>query len=175
MIAYCLGGAQSVWDEYAAAKGLGGSVPHIVIACNFAGIEFSGHLDAWATLHPEWFDDWRQQRADLGYNTDYRAFVYKQKRNIPAEVVPYRWYGSSGLYMAQVALEQLGAAGAILCGVPMNNAGGHIRHGDVWNDANYYRQAFIRAHAAGANIRSMSGFTAEEFGLPTQEWIRSCA
>lgn len=175
MIALCLGGAKSVWQEYAAAKSLIGNRPHIVIACNYAGIQFSGHLDAWATLHPERFDAWREERAGRGFNTDHRAFIYKVKQRSAGEVVPYRWYGSSGLYMAQVALSEMGASGAILCGVPMNDTGGHIHWGETWDHAYHYRDGFKRAKDERANIRSMSGWSAELFGIPDEEWIKSCA
>lgn len=174
MIAICLGGAKTVWDEFASAKVLVGDRPHIVVACNFAGIEYAGHLDVWVTLHPEWFEAWKAERAASGRNSDYRAFVYTARKGGSGEVVAYRWYGSSGLYMAQVALEECGANGAIMCGVPMDDTGGHIRHGDTWNDSRLYRAAWFRAKDAGMNVRSMSGWTAEKFGAPNDNWIEAC-
>lgn len=171
MIAICLGGAQSVWSELEQAKALIGDRPHIVGCCNFAGIAYPGHLDFWATLHPERFQPWRDERAAKGLNTDYRAFIYTIKDQSAGEVLPYRWYGSSGLYMAQVALEAMGCDGVILCGVPMDDTGGHIHHGHVWDHAHHYRAAFERAKAENAPIRSMSGWSADLFGRPDEEWL----
>ena len=144
----------------------------ITIACNHAGIQFRGRLDAWATLHPERLAGWQAERAAAGLNSDYRAFVHAGRRGLVAEVVPHGWYGSSGLYMAQVALEALGCAGAILCGVPMEADAGHITGAPAWPHVERYRGGFQQAKADGANIRSMSGWTAEVLGEPDEEWIR---
>lgn len=171
MIAICLGGARSVWDDLERARRLVGDAETITIACNFAGITYPGRLDAWATLHPEMFEDWKAQRAELGFNTDYRAIIHKAKRGVRGEVVPHGWYGSSGLYMAQVALEALGADGVILCGVPMEAEGQHIHWPGEWADADKYRGGFLQAKADGANIRSMGGWTAEVLGKPDAEWL----
>lgn len=171
MIALCLGGARSVWDDLRRARLLIGQAETIIVACNFAGIEFDGHLDAWVTVHPEAFGPWRASRADLGLNADYRAITHKAHPATRTEVVPQTWYGSSGLYMAQVALEVLGADGVILCGVPMEAAGQHIQTPGDWAKPDVYRPAFLEAKASGANIRSMSGWTSEVLGRPDAEWL----
>lgn len=175
MIALCLGGAASVWDELKAAQALVGARPHIIVACNHAGIQYPGRIDAWATLHNERFNGWREERAARGGNTDYRAFIHARMRGVEAEVEPHGWYGSSGLYMAQVALNRLGAAGAILCGVPMDADQPHIHWPGRWQDTGRYRPGFEAAKADGANIRSMSGWTEEIFGRPSAAWIQGCA
>lgn len=172
-IALCLGGAKSVWEDLAAAKALIGNRPHTVVACNYAGIQYAGRIDAWVTLHPERFQPWQEARAAKGYNTDYRAFVHARRHNqAPAEAVPERWAGSSGLFMAQIALEVLGAAGAILCGVPMEASGRHIHWPGEWGATKLYRPAFLKAQADGAAIRSMSGWTADLLGRPDAAWLR---
>lgn len=79
MIAVVLGGADTLWDDVAAAAALltgelrierpppsitgdDGPVPSIggaprpsVIATNAAGVYYPGHVDHWVTLHPEWW------------------------------------------------------------------------------------------------------------------------
>lgn len=171
MIALCLGGASSVWEDLERARALIGDAPALVVACNFAGIAYEGRLDAWATLHPEMCAPWRAERASRGLNTDYRFFIHKPRRGVLGEVVAQGWYGSSGLYMAQVALQRLGAAGVILCGVPMTPEGRHIHWPGPWPEAERYRPGFLAAQADGANIRSMSGWTAEMIGAPTAAWL----
>lgn len=173
MIALWLGGARCVWDDLRRASQLVGRADTVVVACNFAGIEFSGRLDVWVTLHPEAFQPWRASRADLGLNADYRAITHKPHPPTRSEVVPQGWYGSSGLYMAQVALEVLGVDGVILCGVPMEAAGQHIQTPGAWANPDVYRPAFLEAKASGADIRSMSGWTAEVLGRPDAEWLAS--
>lgn len=172
-IAICLGGATTVWDDLAAARVLVGEKPHVIVACNYAGIAFEGHLDAWVTLHPDKLPDWRRQRLDRGGNADYRTFTHRSRPSPDCEIVAKRFHGSSGLYMAQVALEVLGAAGAILCGVPMDDTGGHIHWGE-WSHAYHYQNGFRAAHKVGLPIRSMSGWTrAGLFGAPDEDWLKS--
>lgn len=164
MIALCLGGATSVWGDLARAQRL--FPDHLTVACNYAGIQYAGHLDAWITLHPERFDGWREERAAKGFNTDYQAFVHGKRNNHSgAEIHPERWSGSSGLFMAQVALEALGADRAILCGVPMDAEQGHV-HWGRWTLVDRYREGVLKARAEGAPITSMSGWTAEVLGSP---------
>ena len=174
MIALCLGGAPSVWSELEAARALVGDRAHVVVAANHAGAEFPGHLDVWASLHPERMNGWREQRRAKGLNDDFRALVYP-RRHLPRwmEPWPYRWKGSSGLFTAQVALEALGCRGAILCGVPMDAEAGHITGAATWPFTGKYRPAFLEAKAEGANIRSMGGWTAEALGRPDADWIKS--
>lgn len=171
MIALCLGGARSVWEDLERARALVGDAPALVVACNFAGIAYQGRLDAWVTLHPEMCEAWREARAGRGLNTDYRFFMHKARRGVAAEILPQGWYGSSGLYMAQVALERLGCAGAILCGVPMAAEDGHIHWPGPWTEFARYRPGFLAAQAEGAEIRAMSGWTAEALGQPDAAWL----
>jgi hypothetical protein len=175
-IALCLGGAQKVWADLARAQDLCMGREVIVFACNFAGIQYDGHLDGWATLHPEMFADWQVQRANLGRNTDYRAFVHAARPSVSAQSLAYRWHGSSGLFMAQAAIEAMGAAGAILCGVPMDGGGDHIHWpAGRWRGVHHYQAAFVHAQEDGAPIRSMSGWSAEVLGAPDAAWLDSLA
>lgn len=170
MIALCIGGARNAWADYDRAAAMVG--PHIVIVCNFSGLKHRGRIDAWVTLHPDRLEGWKAERAERGLNTDYRTFAHEAGGG--AEVVAQRWDGSSGLYMAQVAIEELGATGAILCGVPMQAEAGHIEVAGPWVVRDRYRKGFEAAKADGANIRSVSGWTAELFGEPDAVWLREC-
>lgn len=174
MIALCLGGAPSVWSELDEAKALVGERAHVIVAANHAGIEYRGHLDVWASLHPERMNGWREQRRAKGLNDDFRALVYP-RRDRPrwTEAWPQRWYGSSGLYAAQVALEAMGCRAVILCGVPMDAEAGHISGAAVWPWTEKYRPGVLQAKAEGAPIRSMGGWTAATLGRPDADWIKS--
>lgn len=173
MIALCLGGARTVWRDLAAAEALLGNRPRLIIACNFAGITYPGRLDAWVSLHPEYFDPWRAERAERGLNTDYGAFVHAAEVQTTAGVVACDRRGSSGLYMTQIALGAMGAHGAILCGVPMDDTGQHIHWPGAWEACERYRPAFEAAKNDGEPIRSMSGWSARLFGKPDNDWIGS--
>jgi hypothetical protein len=169
-----IGGSPAVWEEFAAAQALVGDRAHEVIATNHAGRLFGGDIDAWVTLHPELFEPWREERARARLNTDYRALVYAGRKAVSG-TEPYRqrWNGSSGLFAAQLALEVLGCAGVILCGVPLEREAGHFQTPGAWKMADHYREAALKAKAEGAPIRSISGWTADLFGRPDEEWLAS--
>jgi hypothetical protein len=171
VIALILGGAPSVWRELAEAQALLNR-RHLVVAANLAGIHHTGRLDAWATLHPDLLAGWVAQRQG---NADFRAFspcAANVRRNRTVELAAERWPGSSGLYAAQVALFEMGATAAILCGVPMQSEAGHFTGRATWEGVGDYRQAFASAiPEIGGRVRSMAGWTAQLFGKPTAVWI----
>lgn len=172
-VAICLGGARSVWADLETAKLIVGDRPHLIVACNYSGLKYEGHLDAWVTLHPEFLKDWMKKREEAGLNADYRAFTHLAKRGVDAEILPYRWHASSGFYMPHVAFERLGCAGAILCGVPFDDTGGHIHWPGEWDHAYHYQKGLKAAVESGEPIRSMSGRTRELFGAPDADWLKS--
>lgn len=174
MIGLVIGGAPSVWADFERACQLTEGLPTVVIATNHAGRLYEGRIDAWVTLHPEWFEPWRDERAAKGLNTDYRALVYAGKHRVPgAEPWKQRWNASSGLFAAQLALDAMGCTGVILCGVPIDKEAGHITAPGEWKLADRYRQGVLDAKAEGAPIRSMGGWTADVLGSPSPAWLRS--
>lgn len=173
-VALCIGGSRDVWKELEQAKALVGNRASVVIATNYAGRFYRGDIDAWATLHPESFEAWRDERADRGLNTDYRALMYYGRKKVAGtEAWRQRWNGSSGLFAAQLAFDAMDCAGAILCGVPLDQESGHFHDPGKWSVPEHYRDGFRRALADGAPIRSMSGWTADLLGRPTEDWLDS--
>lgn len=159
MIALILGGAPSVWLELEAAKAML-TRPYVVVAANLAGIEYDHSLAGWASLHPDSLAEWVARKG----STDARLFT-------PDET-PERWPGSSGLYAAQVALFEMGASGAVLCGVPMESSAGHFVDPGSWAGVDDYRRAFAASlPLIGGRLRSAGGWTASVFGGPTPEWV----
>ena len=172
-IALILGGAPSVWEDLERAQALTAGRETIIVATNHAGRLYRGHIDGWATLHPEAFAAWRADRAARGLNTDYRAFMPRARGGVDAEVRLLCRSGSSGMYAAEVAVMAMGAAGAILCGVPIDAAAGHIHDPGDWEKAPLYRPAFVAAKAEGFPVRSMSGWTRDLLGEPDAGWLDS--
>lgn len=168
MIALILGGSRTWEQEAKAAAALIGR-RHMVVAANKAGIHWPGRLDGLATLHPDWLADFTAARTG---NKDFRGFIPEPHPTSPsAEVVAERWPGSSGLYALQVALFEMQATAAILCGVPMVSAAGHFIDAGAWAGVDDYRQAFAAAlPIIGGRVRSMGGWTQSLFGKPTAEW-----
>jgi hypothetical protein len=175
-VAIVLGGSRDVWSELSAALALTDGLDRIIVAANHAGRVFDGDIDGWVTLHPQMLPAWREERAKSGRNTDFRAFVHAPVVGVDdVEIAPLEWSGSSGLFAAQVAVRSMGAAGVILCGVPMDADAGHFTFTGDWSAVSRYRPAFEAAKEAGLPVRSMSGWTAGLFGSPDRDWIDGLA
>jgi hypothetical protein len=154
-----------------------------VIACNEAGAEWPGELDAWVSLHPNYFEakGWRQSRANNGYPDAKRYFGHEEwrinesKGNLPPgmEFTDYRFpgqtrSGSSGLFAAKVALIDLGFDTAVFCGIPMTHTP-HFYGGDPWKYAHNYQQIMLDLDKQYRNrMRSMSGWSRILLGVPEQ-------
>jgi len=119
-----------------------------------------------ATFHPAEITDIRKRREVYGGNTDYKVISHEPQNT---DIVIEDWWkpsGSSALLGVQAAI-RLGYDRIILCGCPLQ---GKDRHGGDyhtmfskgWND----RIKEIKDH-----VRSMSGWTRELLGVPTEEWI----
>ena len=179
-----LGGAATLHEDINAAKesfDFQGCV-----ACNDAGAEWPGELDAWVTLHPQFWmkKEWLAKRAANGYPparrlmTNNLADVRPWHPDLDIAEVDYRFpgqehSGSSGMFAAKVALIDLGFDRAVLCGIPMSPMA-HFHGADHWRAddkgrpsplPNRYLQRW--ADVPGeykARIRSMSGATRDLFG-----------
>lgn len=193
--ALVLGGASCLWDDISAfwstasSSELNAFAPEkpwdIVVACNDAGVEWPGQLDAWVTLHPLFFEmgkEWRKKRAAAGHPKALRYICHPEAvRGTRADRLTtpglaasaYRFpgqdkSGSSGLFAAKVALVDLGADRAVLCGIPLT-ATPHFFDKEPWKQAlDYQRQWRTVPKDILGRMRSMSGWTREFLGAP--EW-----
>lgn len=171
--ALVLGGARCVWEDVEAALSLGQFDG--VVACNDIGAEWRGELAAWATLHPQNLPRWIKARSGSGAPTPAEIVTHKQDKHT-TRVVDYRWKGgttsgSSGLYATKVALEMFSRA--VLCGVPMSDEP-HFFDNKPWRAAHGFRPSWrVALPAIADRVRSMSGWTAQLLGKPTEEWLAS--
>ncbi|NBB81648.1 MAG: hypothetical protein GVY36_19770 [Verrucomicrobia bacterium] len=165
-----LGGAQSVWSDYEAAKEL--CPDHDVGACNDAGKDFPGQLSIWATLHPELFRKWQRHRKG---NQDYVSITRRWHPETRIDhVFDGSLGGSSGLYLVKCAL-RLGYERIICCGIPLNDDP-HYFDNEAWDGVSRYRRHWLELQPHETErIRSMSGWTREILGYPTQEWLSVAA
>ena len=106
-----------------------------------------------------------------------KLFTRKRVHGFRANVVPWKWLGTAGLYGVQIALDELGCAGVILAGVPMDASAGTNYGKENWATEKFVddmRQGWLKAKPQiGARVRSMSGWTRELLGEPTAEWLAS--
>jgi hypothetical protein len=173
--ALVIGGASCVWHDIEAALTLGEFFA--VIACNDIGTAWAGDLDAWVTLHPENMQGWTAQRAARGYRPAKKIVYHEAKGGTPPAdlITPYNWHrshksASSGLFAAKAALE-LGFDRLVLCGVPLTMTP-HFNNTGEWHAASGFHDGLRSAVPfLKDKVRSMSGMTRQELGVPTPEWL----
>jgi hypothetical protein len=147
-----VGGADCVWGDIVALAERGYTdLP--VFAVNDMGVDLA-RLDHWVTLHPEKLGAWQDARAAWGGSDAYVVWEYNGDD----------WGGSSGLFAVRIAMD-LGFKRVILCGVPMDDRP-HVS-GKAWPNVGEFRPAWEeRRELLAPVVRSMSGWTREQFGLP---------
>ncbi|WP_306150740.1 hypothetical protein [Roseovarius sp. MMSF_3281] len=175
--ALVLGGADCLHDDIAAYQG----EYQGVVACNDAGAEWPGELDAWVSLHPEFFThkgwlDKRQGPPPKRLIAHPAAAQPHRRARLPANVefteyaFPGQTHsGSSGLFATKVALIDLGFDRAVLCGVPLTQTP-HFFGGDPWKAADGFRRQWLALPEEYRDrMRSLSGWTAVLLGKPEIE------
>ncbi|MGR3574018.1 MAG: hypothetical protein ACU0CF_04685 [Sagittula sp.] len=194
--ALVLGSAACLHDDLARARA---SVRFDgVVACNAAGIEWPGRLDAWASLHGRYFrigPAWRAARAARGYPEAARHYAHPeafrgslaQMGGMTPDVIPTRYdfagekSGSSGLFAAKVALVDLGFDRVVLCGIPMDPAP-HFNGPTNWtpkagrSPCDGFRRSWLAVpEEYRARMRSMSGWSRVLLGAPEETKERNHA
>ena len=167
-----LGDAASVYED--AKKACQLFVPEVVAATNNIGIHWEGHVDHWFTLHPQPAHHWVGieqavvQRIRAGRN---KPFTWAHKDGKGIDFVTTDWGGSSGLFAIKGLLE-IGCRKIVLAGIPMTKEGAHYYEETEWFQAQRYHKAWLKHHDLIApHIKSMSGWTMEQFGMPTPDWL----
>lgn len=174
LVALVLGSSVEWLDDAAKVRAL--VEPDIVVAVNQAAVNWAGHVDHMATMHPELVPKWLTERKRLGLPMPGQLWCPKGRPRPNIDGMPWRdvqsWGGSSGLLAVTVALDELGATHVCLAGVPLRKASAHFHDKRIWPDASRYHPAWERKlPAIKARVRSCSGWTMEKFGGPTAEWL----
>lgn len=179
-VAIICGGAEKVWQEIDLARELCKECCTIFFICNDMISEFDGHAIA-VTLHPLKLRSWLSCREMKGFAKPSQVWSIEMKTvGVPEGLVTNAtedWHGSVGLFATKVA-RQLGFERIILCGVPMSIEAGHFKRKTPWLSATTFigdgRRGWIkRLNEIRPFVRSWSGWTKEQFGEPTQEWLNA--
>lgn len=177
--ALVIGRAAGVWDDVKAAHELIAPARFdVVVAVNVSGCDYPGEINHWVTFHVASLDKWVQRRLDKGFPLDYDFWTspsqkHLQKRTIhPLNFIDIEG-GSSGFLATFVALKF--AQRVVLAGIPMVQEMGQYDTNKEWLEAKHYRAAWQvkidKGVLSGTNVRSLSGWTMEQFGAPTPEWL----
>jgi hypothetical protein len=130
------------------------------------------HVVHACTLHPDKLGMWLSGRLAKGYDAPDQVWAH---RHYESSVTHWTrdWNGSTGLFCAKVAREN-GFVHVLLCGVPMTVEADHFVRHQRWNAAHGFRKGWhAHFHELRPYIRSFSGWTMEEYGAPSDEWLLS--
>jgi hypothetical protein len=128
-------------------------------------------IDHAVTLHPLKLDVWLAGRAAAGLAPP--AEVWSDRRHRLVTRVSTDWKGSSGLLATKIARE-LGFAKIVLAGVPMRALDGHFLRRRRWDACSAFLRGWLAHRGELAPfVRSLSGWTAEQFGAPDAAWLRA--
>ena len=172
MFALILGGANTIWDDYAAAKKC--IEPDIIIAINDIGVHFE-HIDHWVTMHPEKMPNWLAARRK---NYEFVPRLWTAGHKLPTPrgfIFNHVWSkgGSSGMLAVRVA-RHIRCKKILLAGVPMESRYAHFFDSNGWTECDYYKRAWEREWRTGMmkDVRSVSGWTKTLLGAPDADWCR---
>lgn len=174
--AVCLGGADCLPYDLKQYKG----PRDAIFACNDAIPWFEGDIDAAVSLHPEKMLAWLWARKCKGH-PDVKSLVSYRKVDkgpkldlVTDYLLPgQKESGSSGLYMAKVALMDMGFDRVVFCGVPLTRTPhieGSVMGTGAWHRNDHYARTWLPiTEDIKGRMASMSGWTREFLGGP-EKW-----
>jgi hypothetical protein len=174
-IAVVIGGAECWQEDFERVKKLLGDRPRHYFYIN-DHIKSFPEPGVACTLHPDKLNGhfaWLGVRRKAGLPEPEQIWAHRKHVAITHDTASTEWQGSTGLFAVQVA-RRVGHRKVIGVGIPMTVDGGHFERHQLWQSAIAFRQGWT-AHRKeiAPYFRSMSGWTKEQFGEPTEDWIRS--
>lgn len=169
-IALVVGGSEEVFEELAAARALCGDRPTATFVCNSMIEVFPGVIDYALTLHPEETFRWLAPRRAAGLPEPRQIWSHRSYTNITHWVAD--WGGSCSLFATRVARQE-NFEKIILCGCPMTVENKHYKRHAPWFPAIAFRRGWAKhKHEIPERcVRSMSGWTREQFRAPDIAWL----
>lgn len=165
-----LGGASCIWEDIEASQEI--FIPDEIIAINDIGI-YVETIDHWVTMHPLKMSIWLKQRNDNGFAKPIMWTANHKFEEIKG-LKGFKGVNSSaggGVLAVQLARFR-GATKVVLAGVPMTREHCHFNKVHSWMEADLYKQFWRGQKRYPYIVKSMSGWTKELYGLPTEEWLK---
>lgn len=151
--------------------------PKVIIGINESGRDYPGHVDHWVSMHPEKMGCWIDERIRAGRPAPGTVWS-PNNRNHPEWTGPMikaeSWGGSSGLFGIVVGLKGAKLTRLVLAGVPMDALQGHYHRPKEgrWLECDAYKAMWQRhLPKFKDHVRSMSGWTRDLLGAPTESWL----
>lgn len=179
--ALVLGDAACVSADVTAARKLG--TFDYIIACNDISAKWAEDIDAMVSLHADVLAlKWVPTRIGAGLNSpltvcpDFVAYKRLKDKSVIKKTLKDKFdgqkhCGSSGLYSVKVALDIFLCDRVVCCGVPLDLRP-HFYNNSAWKMSKVYHKGWQEALPFICDkVRSMSGWTKELIGAPTDEWL----
>lgn len=170
-IALVIAGAESWRAEKAEAEALCKQAVLTVDSYSYvndhiASLPLSGRA---VSLHPDKLPGWLDQRTRAGLVKPREVWAHRACARVTHTTND--WGGSSALFAVKIE-KQLAATRIILCGAPLDPKAGHFMRHREWRAALSFRHGWNN-HMGEIKglVKSMSGWTAEQLGKPTLDWL----
>lgn len=173
-VAIVMCGGGDPWAEWELAKAMceRAGKKYSIFAGNDMIELFPGDIDHAITLHPDKLKLWLPRRKAAGFNDPPKVWAHTAYEGAVTDWTR-DWSGSTGLFCIKIAREN-GFVHIISCGVHMNVESNHFVRNQPWNAALGFRRGWLgRMPELKHYYRSMGGWTQQEFGAPTEEWLRT--
>lgn len=173
-IAIVVCGGGDPFEEYVAARKITGEAGRnvTIFAGNDMIQQFPDHIDHAVTLHPDKLQIWMPGRKANGFPDIASVWCHRPYGNGVTEWTR-DWQGSTGLFAVKVARE-LGFVHIVLCGVHMSEESNHFVRKTPWKAASGFKRGWLtRLPQLKPYVRSFGGWTRQELGAPTVEWLQS--
>jgi predicted SAM-dependent methyltransferase len=173
-VAIVIGGAECWQDDLEEAKQflIGRNVRYYLVNDQIKSFPERGVA---CTLHPDKLNghaNWLGLRRKAGLPEPDEIWAHMKHASITHDTKSQEWRGSTGLFAVQVAHFKHGHNKVIGCGIPMVVDAGHFERHQKWQSAISFREGWIQHHKEiKGYFRSMSGWTAEQFGKPDEAWL----
>jgi len=165
------GSAPNTLKDMTACHDIIGDRPRLYMAIGLDAVDkYALPIRYMATFHPVEIPAIHNRRAAINGNLDYEIISHESREDVNHCIGDW-WKpsGSSALLGVQAAL-RIGYNRIILCGCPLT--GKNEQNGSYEN----FRNGWIpRVREIDGRVRSMSGWTKELLGAPTQEWLDGSA
>lgn len=171
-LALIIGGANTVFADIEEAYGL--FRPDAVFAINDV-VEHFEDVDYFCSMHPEKSDVWLGNREDNGYAPPRELWTAHDRVKRAPAGMEYKSIGNtrggSGLLAVYVA-KKLGFERIVLAGIPMHANNAHFFDNRQWRECRLYQVVWeADPSLRDGSVRSLSGWTKEQFGYPDVFWL----
>lgn len=149
--------------------------PDSVMLIGLDSVEkYLGHAVYFATYHPSDIGPAFDRRKAAGGNTDYMIIAHQPHieqstgQDLVDLIIPFEPPTGSSALLGVLAGIKLGYEKIIVCGCPLTG-----KNADQYDYANFRAGWTAKLAMIKDKTRSMSGWTMELLGAPTEEWLNA--